>query len=137
MFRAKCRWSKLGEHPTKYFFALEKRNYMNKTMFAVWLDNNKIWKCQKRILFEQEKFYRCLYTSDKNIYFDIQNESGIRISETSKNQLDSHITMEELTAAAKDMKCNKVPGCDGLPIEFYREFWNELKQHSTNFLCIV
>ena len=30
MFRAKCRWIENGEHPTKYFFNLEKSNYNKK-----------------------------------------------------------------------------------------------------------
>ena len=30
MFRARANWSQMGEHPTKYFLNLEKRNYVNK-----------------------------------------------------------------------------------------------------------
>ena len=28
IFRSKCRWIEMGERPTKYFFNLEKRNYI-------------------------------------------------------------------------------------------------------------
>jgi len=31
-FRAKCRWIQKGEHPTKYFFNLEKSNYNKKKL---------------------------------------------------------------------------------------------------------
>ena len=37
-FRSKCTWKRLGEKSTSYYFSLEKRNYNDKTMFAILLD---------------------------------------------------------------------------------------------------
>jgi hypothetical protein len=34
------------------------------------------------------------------------------------------ITIEECVTAIKQMADNKSPGCDGLPAEFYRKFFN-------------
>ncbi len=47
-----------------------------------------------------------------------------------KNILDKEITVEELVLAVKDTKNNKTPGCDGIPIEFYKVFWNKRCQIS-------
>ena len=41
--------------------------------------------------------------------------------------MDAPLTMEEVHTAVFAMKDNKAPGTDGLPIEFYKMFWNELK----------
>ena len=42
-------------------------------------------------------------------------------------QQEQQITMADLQEAVKQMKRNKTPGEDGLPIEFYGLFWNKLK----------
>ena len=44
-----------------------------------------------------------------------------------KNQLDQDITIQEMGVGLKSMKPRKTPGCDGLPTEFYKIFWNLLK----------
>ena len=67
VFRSRCTWAKHGERSSKYFFALEKRNFTNKTMFAVHLQNGEVCKNQKRILKEQRKFYEELYTRDEKV----------------------------------------------------------------------
>lgn len=40
--------------------------------------------------------------------------------------LDVPISLEELKAAALNMQRNKSPGFDGIPLEVYVEFWDEL-----------
>lgn len=40
--------------------------------------------------------------------------------------LDAPIQLEEIHIAVGQLNVNKVPGCDGLPIEFYRKYWNWL-----------
>lgn len=38
--------------------------------------------------------------------------------------LNRLLSIEELELAVKNMKSGKTPGCDGLPAEFYKKFWN-------------
>ena len=38
----------------------------------------------------------------------------------------SGITFDEFTEAVTKMKNNKAPGIDGLPVEFYKTFWDTL-----------
>ncbi len=40
--------------------------------------------------------------------------------------LSNAVTLEELQKALQNMEFNKVPGIDGLPIEFYKTFWAEV-----------
>ena len=42
IFRSKVKWIEQGEKPTKYFFNLEKKNYVMKTLLQIKLDNGEI-----------------------------------------------------------------------------------------------
>ena len=52
-----------------------------------------------------------------------------RISDKQKEWLGSPFTLEELGTALKHMSNNKAPGTDGFPTEFYKIFWNDVKQY--------
>ena len=86
----------------------------------------KICTEQKEILEAQRKFYKELYTQDRQVVFNITNEMGIRLTESQKLELEQPINKIEMLKAAKDMKLRKAPGLDGLPIEFYLVFWDEV-----------
>ena len=45
---------------------------------------------------------------------------------------DGLLTEHELATALKDMKNKKSPGSDGLTTEFYKLFWNNIKQFYIN-----
>lgn len=47
-----------------------------------------------------------------------------QISEESNEDLNRPITLEELYKNLQSMECGRVPGMDGLPIEFYKSYWN-------------
>jgi hypothetical protein len=49
---------------------------------------------------------------------------------------EGEITIEECTNAIFKMKLNKAPGPDGVSIEFYRKFWNNLKKLVTKVFNI-
>lgn len=49
-----------------------------------------------------------------------------KVPEAVRAVLELPISLEELTAALKGMKGKKVPGKDGIPKEFYEEFWDVL-----------
>ena len=125
-YRACSNWQRFGCKPSKYFFALEKRNYANKTMFAVILNDGTICKEQKRILEEQTKFYQELYSKNPRVEFDVINQSGIKLNPGQVSFFKQDLMLQEITSAAKSMPGGKVPGCDGLSIEFYRYFWTQI-----------
>ena len=86
-------------------------------MFAIYVEG-EICNQQCIILKEQEKFYHELYTKDTSVQFNISNKTGIQLSVTKKEMLDQEVTFEEIHAALHSLKKNKVPGCDGLSIDF-------------------
>ena len=126
MLRSRCKWQKLGEKNSSYFLALEKRRYFDKTCYSLFI-NGKLCTNQTKILKEQRRFYQELYTANREICFDIANETGVRISKEEQTMLDSPITMKELFTATNSMKRNKVPGIDGISLEFYLKFWEYIK----------
>ena len=125
-FRARAKWVREGEKSTKYFFALEKRNYTAKTMCKLKLGDCVITD-QTTILMEQQKFYEELYTANAEVVFNIPNQSNIFINEAQKNKLDAELSVDELTTAVNDMKNDKALGCDGLSVNFFKVFWQQLK----------
>ena len=127
IFRSRSKWQLYGCKSSKYFFSLERRNYGNKTMFAIILDSGEICKSQSRILNEQISFYEQLYTKDPVINFNITNNTDIKVTEDSKRLLQLDLTIAEIDKAMKEMSLGKVAGCDGLSLEFYRTFWGEIR----------
>ena len=79
-------------------------------MFAIILPNGEICKNMKRILKEQEIFYKQLYTSDETIQFAVVNQTGTVISETDRCRLEEDISPEEVYKAANGLSRNKVGG---------------------------
>ena len=78
-------------------------------------------------------YYSKLYT-ERNMsgiadYSDILDSSKIpQLDERAKNKLEQKITFIELQASLKDLKKRKTPGCDGLSVEFYITFWENIKE---------
>ena len=129
IFRSRSQWTKDGEKMSRYFFALEKRNFTNKTMFSILLNDGTECKEQRKIREEQKFFYEeLLYTSNPDIDFNIENSSGVKLTNVQRETLDRDFTLQELYLALKDMKADKVPGCDGLSTLFYIRFWEEIKE---------
>ena len=62
MISSKARWVEHGEKPTRYFCSLLKRNYVNKTITRLTVDNGDITD-PKEILQEEAKYYEKLYSS--------------------------------------------------------------------------
>ncbi|KAG7487320.1 hypothetical protein MATL_G00021900 [Megalops atlanticus] len=75
------------------------------------------------------RFYSDLF-ADKPVSFEtgevFLGKLEKRISDESRSRLEQPISRKELDAALADMAKGKVPGADGLPMEFYRTFWDVL-----------
>ena len=127
IFLSQCKWAREGELPTSYFLSLEKRNYLAKNMTCLETDSGQLINQQRQIMKEQQKFYECLYTSNKEIVFGLGEENiPSRVTEMDNKNLCEPITKEELLKNLKDMRPNKTPGCDGLTREFYLCFFENL-----------
>ena len=50
-----------------------------------------------------------------------------KLDQNNKTLCEGQLTENECLNALKDMKNNESPGWDGLTIEFYKIFWNDIK----------
>ncbi|KAL9978330.1 hypothetical protein ACROYT_G015830 [Oculina patagonica] len=64
IFRSKLRWVEQGEKPTKYFFNLEARNFMQKTIVELRVSDSQTVVNDSEILKRIEEFYENLYSSE-------------------------------------------------------------------------
>ena len=84
------------------------------------------------ILTSIQEFYEKLYTPEPTNETDQQwllNQLSQSLTEQHKALCDSPITATEVTHAIKDIAKNKSPGPDGIVIEFYKHFSNQLTPH--------
>lgn len=127
MFRSKCQFYNEGEKNTKYFFGLEKARYNARARNQVNTGNGLITDPVK-ILREEAIFFQKLYK--KGVEGDIKtlNESDVKLTNDQRDELDKELSIEELSRALKAMENSKTPGSDGLSADFYKVFWNRLKE---------
>ena len=97
IFRSKCRWIEMGERPTKYFFNLEKRNYIKKTITELRMEDEAVIKKETQILDAIENYFSNLYLStDSTTQEDydeyIQDLSLPRLSDEERDNMEGVLT---------------------------------------------
>ena len=127
--RSKVRFVEERERSTEYFLAVEKHRQNNNCIKAL-TDKGITHSEDDEILNVASKFYTELYTS-KTQGVDAINEflDKVNLPELSperQNSCEGIISQQECEDALKKIKSNKSPGDDGIPIEFYKAFWNEI-----------
>jgi len=140
ILRSKIRWTEDGEKNSSYFLNLEKRNYMNKHISQL-IINNKLTTNPEEILHEEKKFYKNLYNehvTNNEQYIHIQNiflnKRMPTLTEDEKSTCEITVDESKCAEALKYLKNGKTPGIDGLPPEFYKFFWPDIKHLVTNSL---
>lgn len=137
MFRNKKNWTQYGEKNSAYFFALEKKNYNRKCITRLQKENGEIISDFPSILKEQKRFYENLYREQEkspddqfvsNYLNQIQEDFLVKANDRDRFLLEQEISVHEIYDAIMTMKIDKCPGIDGLPIEFYKEFWSKIKE---------
>ena len=130
MIRTRASWIGDGEKNTKYFFNLEKRNY-NKKNIQKLQNNDQLISDPTEILNLEREFYENLYTSHKVEEKDIEevflNLPMPKLNEEHANLCEGFVSEKECFEAIQTIPCDKTPGCDGLPMNFYKVFWEDIK----------
>ena len=81
------------------------------------------------VLKEMLRFYQELYTSSQ-IELDPSYLLGLEhttVEHQDKLFMERVLDTDEIISAIKQMKPNKAPGTDGLPIEFFRVFSSKIR----------
>ena len=129
IMRSKANIVKHDEKNSKYFASLAKKRSETKLISRLAI-NNSISTNQKEIITEIQSFYKRLYNKreingSKYNFFD---ESINKLSDTDQTKCEGLITEAECISALKLMKNQKSPGSDGITVEFYKLFWNNIKE---------
>ena len=139
MVRARRDWTLHGEKPSRYYLSLEGHNYKRKNRYNI-RDPNGILICGIRnVLKEQKNFYQALYDT-KHQFSEDKFKEFIKVIRSPKikpndvEMLDNDITLKELRTAVFGSKRGKVSGSDGLNIEFFQNFFDDLK-HLMLYVC--
>ena len=119
--RSRARWIAEGEKITKYFCELEKRNYVSKQMIKLTANNGEEIHEVKDITKEVKTFYERLQSERQVEEWEISDlvEDIPTLTLQEKTSLERKITLDEASAALKNMKNNKSPGSDGFTVEFF------------------
>ena len=131
--RSGIKWMEEGEKSSKFFLGLEKSRAMNNTIFELNVAGKKIFG-ETEILKEIGNYYEKLYMEENetNSNLDRFNEyiDDLVIPTISKEDSEAceeEITMEEMGEAILKMNNGSAPGSDGIPVEFYKIFFNDIK----------
>ena len=131
--RSRAKWTEQGERGTKYFFNLEKENISKSTIKKLVREDGTYTKTETEIIEEGFSFYKTLYTKEDIDEKDIKkyletSDTTNMLNDLEKEGLEGKITPGECEEALKNMKNNKSPGSDGLPVEFYKTFWQDINK---------
>jgi exonuclease III len=141
--KARMKYKTQGEKPTKYFTALVKQRSQKSNLTSLKVDRNGLeisLTTVEEILEEASNFYAELYTRK---VFESGHQNGINfldknvastLSKSERALCDQPVSEKELKKALDMLPSGKVPGIDGLPAEFFKEFWSEIK---TSFLEVL
>ena len=129
-----------NEKCSKYFLSIKKRNYNSKCIKCLETPTGNITE-EIEILNEEKAFYQNLYStttasSDNSIETStkelLSNPNLPKLSEIDRALCDQAISIEECSKALQGLSNNKSPGCDGIPVEFYKFFWSKIKNFVFN-----
>ena len=119
------------EKPTKYFYQQEKQKQAKKHIKELQNEKNKTLKTNLEILKECKNFYQKLYNKQKNCS-ETQKELLTNIPKLVQNNQNEKliipISKNELKEAIDQMENDKSPGIDGIPIEFYKIFYDQIEK---------
>lgn len=135
--RSRVKWMEDGEKNTSYFLSLEKRNGENKLITQLKIkEKKKVVTDPQQILREVKRFYEDLYKSNcinpEHVHDYVFLQEVNELSQDEKQKCEGLMNLSECKKAVFSMKRNKAPGMDGLPIEFYQVFWNEIGEILVN-----
>ena len=99
--------------------------------------NDQIYTDNANIMNISKDFYSKLFTpsnTNRQKQDRLLRNITNKVNKEQNKELNKSITEKEVKLAVFDMKENKSPGLDGIPIEFYQHFWDDIKGLYLGFL---
>ena len=119
-----------NEPNISYYARMEKIKSEGNTIQSLY-DKNGIQQGEtSQILKITENYYLDLFRAgktNKQYQSEILNKTKVRISQKQRSFCDKEFELTELEEGMKKLPVGKSPGLDGLPVEFYRKMWPNIK----------
>ena len=130
--RSRLQWITESENNPNFYKSIENKHQTNNKISALEDKNGSLKAGTESILEISHDFYKNLFTSknipNEHIHKYLKNINLQHILTSSEaDPLEQEINENECTKAIKQIKKNRSPGHDGLPIEFYEKFWPLIK----------
>lgn len=141
--KAGMKYKTQGERPTKYFTSLVRQRAEKSQMTSLKVSRNgvdMVIDSVEDILEEASNFYAELYSRRVPPSEQASAASFLtgcvhtKLSDTDRAFCENPLTDEELFDALKKLPKGKVPRIDGLPVEIFKAFWDDLKD---SFLALM
>ena len=127
VIRSKASYIEGGEEITKYFASLEKRRSDTKTLHKLVINGTE-YTSQREILEKKNKVILRIQIIDEEKTKKMNESISVKLNDKEKMSIEGIVTEYECACALKQMNNNKSPGSDGLTTEFFKIFWNDIKQ---------
>ena len=131
--RSRSKFVSESENNSKFFKNLENKRQINNRITGLLNNDEYLVNKTEDLLDVVTNYYEDLFTS-KNVENDeidryLQTINiPYKLSKLEAQNCEQIITEEEyLNVIQNNMKNNKSPGYDGIPVEFYQKFWNIIK----------
>ena len=108
---------------------LEKSNYINTSINKLQKDDCSVIGNQNDIRAEIKDFYQELYTSNEmesDFELDIQEETYHKLTNTDSANLESSLTLKEISLTLKTMKNDRSLCSSGFTVNFFKVFWKDI-----------
>ena len=133
--RSGQKWAQEGEKCFKFFLNLEKQRSNSNTIFKIEnIDcSSGFSQSPQDILRVIRSHFKSVYSLPPSTNFSQENpfvdEAGANVlNDNDVTVLNKDLSEEELLTALKSLNNNSAPGLDGLPSEWYKFFWKDIKQ---------
>jgi exonuclease III len=134
--RSKCKNFEFGEKASKYFLNLEKQKGDKQAINSVLKEDGSVTMDQKEILEEQYLFYQRLYEEKDlpltdqllEVWKTMFNIESPKVEHEDHPALTRQIEEAEIWKIVTGSPNEKSPGNDGLTHEFYKNFWEDIKE---------
>ena len=132
--RSRFKWITESDQNPNFFKSIETKRQLNNRITGLLDNDNKITNNTQDILKIAKTYYEELFTTkniDRKLIKDYLN--SVQLNNT-LSKTDSELCDEDLSevecfhALSHNMKSNKAPGHDGIPVEFYKQFWTYIKE---------
>lgn len=134
LLRSKAEWVEGAEKNTKYFANLERKRSEERSIKQLTI-NNILENDHSNIMKHIKQYYQHIYSEDLNIDHNDNgffNNTDTKLNNDENMSCEGRINEYECLEALKEMKNMKSPGSDGLTAEFYKLYWNDIKEHYIN-----